>query len=257
MGRVLIEAVLGATDLQLCGAIDVAGSPHIGTDAAAFLGSHSGVQIVADPGVGLRNAQVLIDFTRPEGTIGHLRHCRELRIPIVIGTTGFDTAQKAAIKEASRDIPIVLSPNMSVGVQVTLKLLAVAAQNLGAEYDVEIIEAHHRNKVDAPSGTALRMGEVIAQARSQSLADCAVHGRAGHTGVRPASAIGFHAVRGGDIVGDHLVLFAGTGERIEIRHTSNSRVGYAQGSLQAARFLRGRSNGLYDMPEVLGLTSVA
>ncbi len=172
---------------------------------------------------------------------------------MVIGTTGFSDAQKAAIADAARDIAIVMAPNMSVGVNVTLKLLEMAARALSTGYDIEVIEAHHRHKVDAPSGTALRMGEVIAAALGRDLKDCAVYERQDHTGERDPSSIGFATIRGGDIVGDHTVLFAGTGERIEISHKSSNRAGYAQGSLRAARFLAGRASGLYDMADVLGL----
>ena len=172
---------------------------------------------------------------------------------LVIGTTGFTDAQKAEIAAAAQDIAIVMAPNMSVGVNVTLKLLQMAAQALSTGYDIEIIEAHHRHKVDAPSGTALKMGEVIAEALGRDLKTCAVYERYGHTGERDPSTIGFSTIRGGDIVGDHTVMFAGTGERIEISHKSSSRAGYAQGSLRAVRFLAGRSSGLYDMFDVLGL----
>jgi 4-hydroxy-tetrahydrodipicolinate reductase len=253
MGRMLIEAVHAAEDCQLAGALDVAASPAIGSDATAFLGHASGVAITADLKNGLKNARTLIDFTRPEGTMAHLKVCRELGVNLVIGTTGFTEAQKAEIDAASKDIAIMLSPNMSVGVNVTLKLLEMAAKALDTGYDIEIIEAHHRHKVDAPSGTALKMGEVIAGALGRDLKDCAVYERHGHTGERDPSSIGFATVRGGDIVGDHTVLFAGTGERIEITHKSASRVTYAQGSLRAVRYLAGRKNGLYDMFDVLGL----
>jgi 4-hydroxy-tetrahydrodipicolinate reductase len=201
----------------------------------------------------LASADVLIDFTRPEGTLAHLAVCRELGVKLVIGTTGFDAAQKADIGRAAQDISIVMAPNMSVGVNVTLKLLQMAAKALATGYDIEIIEAHHRHKVDAPSGTALKMGEVIAGAIGRDLKDCAVYERYGHTGERDPSTIGFSTIRGGDIVGDHTVLFAGTGERIEVTHKSSSRATYAQGSLRAARFLAGRASGLYDMFDVLEL----
>ena len=190
---------------------------------------------------------------RPEGTLAFLPLCRELGVNMVIGTTGFTDEQKALIAEASRDIAIVLSPNMSVGVNVTFKLLEMAAKALSTGYDIEIVEAHHRHKVDAPSGTALKMGEVIAEALGRDLKDCAVYDRHGVTGERDPSSIGFATVRGGDIVGDHTVLFAGTGERIEVTHKSSSRATYAQGSLRAVRFLAGRNSGLYDMFDVLGL----
>lgn len=253
MGRMLIEAVTAADDCELAGALEVADSPAIGSDAAAFLGQPSGVSITADLQAGLKPAQVLIDFTRPEGTLAHLKVCRELGVNAVIGTTGFSEAQKAQIAAASRDIAIVMAPNMSVGVNVTLKLLEMAAKALSTGYDIEIIEAHHRHKVDAPSGTALKMGEVIADALGRNLKDCAVYAREGVTGERDPSSIGFATIRGGDIVGDHTVLFAGTGERIEITHKSSSRVTYAQGSLRAVRFLAGQKSGLFDMFDVLKL----
>jgi 4-hydroxy-tetrahydrodipicolinate reductase len=253
MGRMLIEAVHAAQDCELAGALDVASSPAIGVDATAFLGHTSGVAITADLQAGLKNARTLIDFTRPEGTMAHLKVCRELGVNMVIGTTGFSEAQKAEMDAASRDIAIMLSPNMSVGVNVTLKLLEMAAKALSTGYDIEIIEAHHRHKVDAPSGTALKMGEVIARALGRDLKDCAVYAREGVTGERDPSSIGFATIRGGDIVGDHTVLFAGIGERIEITHKSSSRVTYAQGSLRAMRFLASRKSGLFDMFDVLGL----
>jgi len=252
MGRMLVEAVLAADDCRLGAAFDQPGSAALGHDAAAFLGQRSGAVIGADLSA-LAGCQVLIDFTRPEGTLAHLQACVQQRVQMVIGTTGFDAAQKAAIEAAAQHIAIVMAPNMSVGVNVTLKLLEQAARALGPDYDIEIVEAHHRHKVDAPSGTALQMGAVIAAAQGRDLAACAVYERYGHTGARAPGSIGFATVRGGDIVGDHTVLFAGTGERIEISHKSSSRATYAQGSLQAVRFLTGRSSGLYDMYDVLGL----
>jgi 4-hydroxy-tetrahydrodipicolinate reductase len=253
MGRMLIEAIRASDDCVLAGALDVPESPGIGSDATAFLGFASGVPITADLREGLLNAQVLIDFTRPEGTLAHLQVCRALGVKAVIGTTGFSELQKGQIADAANDIAIMMAPNMSVGVNVTLKLLAMAAQALSTGYDIEIIEAHHRHKVDAPSGTALKMGEVIAHALGRDLKDCAVYAREGVTGERDPSSIGFATVRGGDIVGDHTVLFAGTGERIEIAHKSSSRATYAQGSLRAVRFLAHQKSGLYDMFDVLGL----
>jgi 4-hydroxy-tetrahydrodipicolinate reductase len=253
MGQMLIEAVLATDDCQLTGALDMATSPGIGVDATAFLGRSSGVRIESDLGQGLQNAGVLIDFTRPEGTLAHLKICRALGVNTVIGTTGFSDAQRQEIAAASKDIAIVMAPNMSVGVNVTLKLLEMAAKALSTGYDIEIIEAHHRHKVDAPSGTALKMGEVVAGALGRDLKDCAVYAREGVTGERDPSSIGFATIRGGDIVGDHTVLFAGTGERIEITHKSSSRATYAQGSLRAARFLAGRKSGLFDMFDVLNL----
>jgi 4-hydroxy-tetrahydrodipicolinate reductase len=253
MGRMLIEAIRASDDCVLAGALDLPGSLCLGEDACAFLGSASGVPIVSDLATGLASAQVLIDFTRPEGTLAHLRVCRERGVKLVIGTTGFSAAQKAEIAAAAQDIAIMMAPNMSVGVNVTLKLLEMAATVLSTGYDIEIIEAHHRHKVDAPSGTALKMGEVIATALGRDLQDCAVYAREGVTGERDPSSIGFATIRGGDIVGDHTVLFAGTGERIEITHKSSSRTTYAQGSLRAARFLAGQQSGLFDMFDVLQL----
>jgi 4-hydroxy-tetrahydrodipicolinate reductase len=253
MGQMLIDAIRAADDCRLCGALDIASSPAIGKDAGSFSGQHTGVLITADLRAGLADSQVLIDFTRPEGTVEHIKVCRELGVALVIGTTGFNEAQKAVIAEASKDIAIMMAPNMSVGVNVTLKLLEMAAKALSTGYDIEIIEAHHRHKVDAPSGTALKMGEVIADALGRDLKDCAVYAREGVTGERDPSSIGFATIRGGDIVGDHTVLFAGTGERIEISHKSSSRATYAQGSLRAVRFLAGQKVGLFDMFDVLGL----
>jgi 4-hydroxy-tetrahydrodipicolinate reductase len=253
MGQMLIEAVRADDALRLSGALDRADSAAIGQDAAAFAGQHTGVAITADLRQGLQGAQVLIDFTRPEGTLAHLAVCRELGVHAVIGTTGFSDAQKAEIAVIAQDIAIVMAPNMSVGVNVTLKLLEMAAKALSTGYDIEIIEAHHRHKVDAPSGTALKMGEVIAGALGRDLKDCAVYAREGVTGERDPSSIGFATIRGGDIVGDHTVLFAGTGERIEITHKSSSRATYAQGSLRAARFLAAQPRGLFDMFDVLNL----
>ena len=253
MGRMLIEAIRASDDCTLAGALDVPSSPGIGSDATAFLGVASGVAITSDLRTGLKNADVLIDFTRPEGTLAHLKICAELGVKAVVGTTGFDDAQKAEIAAFAATTAIVMAPNMSVGVNVTLKLLQMAAKALSTGYDIEIIEAHHRHKVDAPSGTALKMGEVMAEALGRDLKDCAVYERYGVTGERDPSSIGFATVRGGDIVGDHTVLFAGIGERIEIAHKSSSRAGYAQGSLRAVQFLRGHSTGMFDMFDVLGL----
>ncbi|WP_322469730.1 4-hydroxy-tetrahydrodipicolinate reductase [Hydrogenophaga sp. SNF1] len=253
MGRMLIEAVRDSGDCRLSGALDVAASPAIGQDAGAYAGQPTGVPITADLAQGLQGSDCLIDFTRPEGTMDHLDACVAQGVNLVIGTTGFSEAQKARIAEASQRIAIVMAPNMSVGVNVTLKLLEMAAKALSTGYDIEIIEAHHRHKVDAPSGTALKMGEVIADALGRDLKDCAVYAREGVTGERDPSSIGFATIRGGDIVGDHTVLFAGTGERIEITHKSASRSTYAQGSLRAVRFLAGRRAGLFDMFDVLGL----
>ena len=253
MGRMLIEAVATANDLVLAGALDVAGSPAIGHDATAFLGVASGVHITADLNAGLAQAQVLIDFTRPEGSLAHLQQCRVHGVKAVVGTTGFNPAQKAQMAAHAQHVAVMLAPNMSVGVNVVLKLLDVAARALSHGYDIEIIEAHHRHKVDAPSGTALQLGEVVAAALGRDLKACAVYAREGVTGERDPSSIGFATVRGGDIVGDHTVLFAGTGERIEITHKASSRATFAQGALRAARFLADKDSGLFDMNDVLGL----
>lgn len=253
MGRMLIETIQNADDAVLTGALDVAASPAIGTDAAFFLGKPAGVPIESDLSKGLANADFLIDFTRPEGTLKHLEYCAAHGVKVIIGTTGFDEAGKAAIAEAAKKTAIVFAPNMSVGVNVTLKLLEMAAKSFSHGYDIEIIEAHHRHKVDAPSGTALKMGEVVAGALGRNLKDVAVFAREGVTGERDPSSIGFATIRGGDIVGDHTVLFAGIGERIEITHKSSSRVSYAHGSLRAARFLADKQIGLYDMQDVLRL----
>ena len=255
MGRMLVEAVAAADDCRLGGALDIAGSPALGSDPLAALGRSSAVRVTAELHAGLAGADVLIDFTRPEGTLAHLAVCRELGVRAVIGTTGFSDAQKALVAEHARHVAIVMAPNMSLGVNVVLRLLDVAARALASDYDIEVIEAHHRHKVDAPSGTALAMGEVLARATGRKLDDCAVWGRHGVTGERDPSAIGFSVIRGGDIVGDHTVLFAGTGERIEITHKSSSRATYALGSLRAARFVAGRAPGLYGMNDVLGLDS--
>jgi 4-hydroxy-tetrahydrodipicolinate reductase len=252
MGRMLIETVQEADDCLLAGALDIAG-PHIGLDATAFAGKPCGVAIASDLGKGLADAAFLIDFTRPEGTLAHLEYCAAHGIKMIIGTTGFDDAGKAAIAAAAQKTAIVFAPNMSVGVNVTMKLLEMAAKSFSEGYDIEIIEAHHRHKVDAPSGTALKMGEVIAGALGRDLKDVGVFAREGVTGARDPSSIGFATIRGGDIVGDHTVLFAGIGERIEITHKSSSRVTYAHGSLRAARFLANKTTGLFDMQDVLGL----
>ena len=245
MGRTLIDAVLADDQLTLAAALDVKGSDALGQAVG-------NVKVTSDLGV-ISEADVLIDFTRPEGTLEHLRVCGEHGVKLVIGTTGFDAAGKEAIAAAAQKTAIVFAPNMSVGVNATFKLLEVAARILASGYDIEILEAHHRHKVDAPSGTALKMGEVIATAQGRRLDDVAVYAREGHTGERRTGSIGFAALRGGDIVGDHTVMFAGVGERIEITHRSTSRMGYATGSLRAARFVASRAKGLYDMADVLGL----
>jgi len=253
MGRMIIESVLKDAQATLAAAIDQPGTPAIGKDAGELVGMPCGVAVSSDVEAGIARADCLIDFTRPEGTLEHLAICRRHKVSIVIGTTGFDDAGKAAIAAAAREIAVVFAPNMSVGVNVVFKLLDTASRILAEGYDIEIVEAHHRHKIDAPSGTALRMGEVVAQALGRDLKECAVYGRQGVTGERDPSTIGFATVRGGDIVGDHTVMYCATGERVEISHKAGSRMPYALGSLRAARFLAGRPCGLFDMQDVLGL----
>ncbi len=253
MGRALIEGVQQGAELSLYGALDRRDSPIIGHDAGESLGQRCGIKVSADIEATVKGADVLIDFTRPEGTLTHVAVCLRHGVSMVIGTTGFNTEQKQHLLDASRRIPIVFAPNMSVGVNVLLRLLEIAAQALGDEFDVEVIEAHHRHKVDAPSGTALRMGEVLAKALNRNLAEVAVYGREGVTGERNSKTIGFATIRGGDIVGDHTALFAGIGERIEITHKASSRTTFAQGALRAAAWLGNRAPGMYDMHDVLSL----
>lgn len=253
MGRILLDSVASAGDLVLHAALEHAGSSMLGRDAGMLSGAESGVKISADVEAALQGADVLIDFTRPEGTLHHLEVCRKLKVNMVIGTTGFNAQQKAILGAAAQDVGIVFAPNMSVGVNLLFKLLETASRVLAQGYDIEIIEAHHRHKVDAPSGTALGMGEVVARTLGRDLAECAVYGREGVTGERDPSTIGFATVRGGDIVGDHTVLFAGIGERIEITHKASSRATFALGALRAARFLQSHPAGMYDMQDVLEL----
>lgn len=251
MGRTLIEATLAAQDAELAAVFETSGHSMLGRDAGELVAGARGLMVTDDLAAGLAASDCLIDFTRPAGTLTHLSHCMKNRTSLVIGTTGFSADEKEQIGAAAQQVPIVMAPNMSVGVNLVFRLLDVAARVLDAGYDIEIVEAHHRHKVDAPSGTALRMGEVIAAALGRDLKDCAVYGREGHTGEREARTIGFATVRGGDIVGDHTALFAGTGERVEITHKAGSRMPYALGALRAARFLRERSSGLFDMQDVL------
>lgn len=253
MGHMLIETVLNEPDLTFVGALDRPGAEVLGQDAGAFLGRQTGVRITDDIDQVFAQAGCLIDFTRPAGTLAYVEAALRHHVKLVIGTTGFNAEQKATLQVAAEKTGIVFAANMSVGMNVMMKLLEFAARHFSTGYDIEIIEAHHRHKVDAPSGTALAMGEVIAKALGRRLDDCAVYGRHGVTGERDPSTIGFSAIRGGDIVGDHTALFAGTGERIEITHRSASRLSYAQGALRAARFLENRASGLYDMQDVLGL----
>lgn len=252
MGRMLIQATLASTDCSLVAAFVPNGDTAIGKDAGAFLGQETGV-LMTDDLSAIAQLDVLIDFTRPEGTLLYLTECQKHGVAIVIGTTGFDDAGRTAIQTAAQTIPVVFAPNMSVGVNVAMRLMQLAGKLL-AKYDCEIVEMHHKHKVDAPSGTALAMGRAVAAGRGVCFEDVAVLSREGYTGERKEGSIGFATLRGGDVVGDHTVIFAGPGERIELSHKSASREGYAQGSLMAARFLTEKKQaGLYDMNDVLNL----
>lgn len=254
MGRALIEAVNEAEDLAIAATIERPGSESVGQDAGQLAGLGSlGIPVRDELTTVIADLDVLIDFTRPEVTLGNLAVCREHGIAMVIGTTGFDDNGKATIAEAATEIPIVFAPNMSIGVNLCFKLLDLAARVMGNEVDIEIIEAHHRHKVDAPSGTALRMGEVVANALGRDLKDCAVYGREGQTGERERQTIGFETIRAGDIVGEHTVMFADIGERVEITHKASSRMTFARGAARAAGWLMTQPPGQYDMQDVLGL----
>jgi len=254
MGRSLIEACQQTDGLEVSVALEHPESSLLGSDAGDLAGiGKLGVPVGADLAAVTDAFDVLIDFTRPEPTLANLEICRQAGRHMVIGTTGFSDEQKAQIEAAAQDIAIVFAPNMSVGVNLCLKLLDMAARVLGDDVDIEVIEAHHRHKVDAPSGTALRMGEVVADALGRDLKTCAVYGREGHTGERDRKTIGFETIRAGDIVGDHTVMFAGTGERIEITHKASSRMTFANGAVRAAAWLVDRQSGLFDMQDVLGL----
>lgn len=253
MGRMLVEASLGDAGVTLAAAFDRAGAPGVGRDAGEWAGTPCGVVVGDDARGAIAAADCVIDFTRPEGALLHLQLARELGKAVVIGTTGFSAAEKARIADVATTIPVVFAPNMAVGVNAVFRLLEVAARILDQGYDVEVIETHHRHKIDAPSGTALRMGEIVAHELGRDLKECAIYGREGVTGERKAETIGFSTIRGGDVIGDHTVLFAGLGERIEITHKSASRMPYATGALRAARFLAGHQHGLFDMQDVLGL----
>ena len=253
MGRTLVEAVLGSGDLALAAALEAPGHPQLGRDAGEAAGATSGVQVTADVAAAVAAADCFVDFTQPAATIGHVEACAAAGTAAVVGTTGFTPDQKARIVAAARRIPIVMAPNFAVGVNAVFKLAELAARILGEGYDVEIVEAHHRHKVDAPSGTALALGEAVAGALGRDLKSSAIHGREGITGERDPRAIGFHAIRGGDIVGEHTVIFAGEGERVEVAVRSGSRMTYALGALRAARWVQGKRPGLYDMFDVLGL----
>lgn len=253
MGRVLVEAIDRHPDTVLSGALEHSGSAAIGLDAGYAVGLNTGISISSDIDAVLKASDVLIDFTRPKPSLVYLEKCAAAGVKMIIGTTGFDEAGKAAIQTASEKTAIVFAANYSVGVNLTFHILDTVSRVLNEGYDIEIIEAHHRHKVDAPSGTALRMGEVIANALGRNLKECAVYGREGHTGARDPNTIGFATVRGGDIVGDHTALFATDGERVEITHKASSRMTFAAGAVRAAVWLRNHPHGLFDMQDVLGL----
>jgi 4-hydroxy-tetrahydrodipicolinate reductase len=254
MGRTLVQAVHAQAGMQLVGAVERPGMELLGADAGELAGvGPLGVKLVDSVAAGCAGADLLIDFTAPAATLAALPQCVAAKCGMVIGTTGIDAAGRAQVLAAAQHIPIMFAPNMSVGVNVAFKLVETAARILGDAYDVEVFEIHHRHKIDAPSGTAMRLGEVAAAALGRDLATDAVHGREGVTGERTVREIGFHSARGGDIVGDHTVFFAGAGERLEITHRSSSRANYALGALRAVRWLDGRAPGLYDMQDVLGL----
>jgi 4-hydroxy-tetrahydrodipicolinate reductase len=254
MGRTIVPLVAESTDLRLSGALAAAADPSIGHDAGVVAGvAPLAVSITSDPERALDGAQVVIDFTLPGASPGHARRCLANSVPMVIGTTGHGDPALGELRKVAERLPIVMAPNMSLGVNLLFKLAELAARALDASYDVEIVEAHHRHKVDAPSGTALGLGRAVAQGRGTSLEAAAVYARQGATGPRPNGAIGFSVVRGGDIVGDHRVIFAGPGEQIELAHHAQDRSGFARGALVAARWVVGRPPGLYSMLDVLGL----
>ncbi|MEO8755211.1 MAG: 4-hydroxy-tetrahydrodipicolinate reductase [Casimicrobiaceae bacterium] len=257
MGHALIEAVLATPGLVLAAALDIPGSPAHGHDAGEHCGRATGILVGADVDAAVAHADVLVDFTRPEGTLAHLAACARHKVAAVVGTTGLTDEQMAALREHAQAIPIVFAANTSVGVNVLLSLVESAARALGPEYDIEIVEMHHKHKVDAPSGTALRLGEAAAAGLGSHLADSAVYARHGITGERKPGSIGFAALRGGDVVGEHAVIFAGTGERVELVHRATSRQLFAGGALRAIEFVAGKRaqghTGVFDMPDVLGL----
>jgi 4-hydroxy-tetrahydrodipicolinate reductase len=254
MGRSLVTAVSEAEGLTLGAATERGESGFLGQDAGVQAGAgHLDVSLVADLKSVVNDFDVVIDFTVPEATLNHLAICREAGKRMVIGTTGLDETQKQRLRDGSEDIAIVFAPNMSVGVNLSFKLVEMAAKALGDDADVEIIEAHHRHKVDAPSGTALRLGEVVAQALGRDLNECAVYGREGRTGPRDVKTIGFETIRAGDVVGEHSVWFAMEGERVEVVHKASSRMNFARGAVRAAAWVAKREQGLFDMQDVLGL----
>lgn len=254
MGRMLIQAIVSAEGLSLTGAIGHPGSTLLGVDAGELAGiARLGVVLVSSLDAVKDQFDVLIDFTRPEVTVENVVFCRKHGKKMVIGTTGLDAGQKQILQDAARDTALIFASNMSVGVNLCFKLLDIAARVLGDDVDIEIIEAHHRHKIDAPSGTALSMGEVVANALGRDLDSCAVYGRQGRTGERDRKTIGFETIRAGDIIGDHTVLFAAEGERVEITHKATTRANFAQGAVRAAKWIDSKKQGLFDMQDVLGL----
>ena len=257
MGQALVEGILAQPELELAAALDAPDTPFLGRDAGERMGRRTGVVVVSDVRAALQACDVLIDFTRPEGTLAHARACAECGVGMVVGTTGLGAGQRAQLASHAQSIPVVFAPNMSVGVNVLARLVEMAASRLGPAYDIEIVEMHHRHKVDAPSGTALLLGEAAARATGTTLEDAGVYAREGTTGARVAGTIGFAALRGGDVVGEHTVIFAADGERLELTHRASSRQTFAGGALRAARFVAARraarENGLFDMTDVLDL----
>jgi 4-hydroxy-tetrahydrodipicolinate reductase len=256
MGRSLIQAAHHYEGITLGAASEYPGSHFVGRDAGE-LGGVGALQVSIVGSLEEKKADfdTLIDFTQPEVTLANVALCRDYAKSLVIGTTGLTSEQREVVCDAAAKIPIVLAPNMSIGVNLCLKLLDIAACVLGGGSDIEIIEAHHRHKVDAPSGTALRMGEVIAKALGWDFSKCAVYGRQGVGGERPQESIGFSSIRAGDIVGEHTVMFASEGERVEISHKASNRMTFALGAMRAACWIKGKPPGLYDMQDVLGLSS--
>jgi 4-hydroxy-tetrahydrodipicolinate reductase len=253
MGHALLEGVFADGELELHAALDRADNPQLGRDAGEQFGRASGVKVISDIDFALKDADVLVDFTRPEASMAYLAACQKHQVKMIIGTTGFSVEEKQAIEAASKNIAIVFAPNMSVGVTLLINLVEQAARVLNQGYDIEVVEMHHRHKVDAPSGTALRLGEAAAYGLGQDLKDCAIYSREGVTGEREAGKIGFATLRGGDVVGDHTVVLAGIGERVELTHKASSRATFALGALRAAKYLADKTSGLYDMRDVLGL----
>ena len=253
MGHALLEGVFADAELVLHSALDRSDSVHLGRDAGEQFGRASGISVVSDIDVALKGADVLVDFTRPEASMVYLAACQKHNVKMIIGTTGFSVEEKLAIEAAAKKIAIVFAPNMSVGVTLLINLVEQAARVLNEGYDIEVVEMHHRHKVDAPSGTALRLGEAAAHGLGQDLKDCAVYAREGVTGEREAGKIGFATMRGGDVVGDHTVVLAGIGERVELTHKASSRATFALGALRSAKYLAAKNSGLYDMRDVLGL----